>query len=744
MSDHPYYLQRLGITSDADERTIKRAYSRELKLIDQEADPAGFQDLREAYEEALFWLRHRVELESGDPDAELTDTVAEPAPRWPSEDGGNAAPPELGRAPEHPPADSHALAAQVFSQFQQRGMSIADDAQAGNAWQRELRAAIDDVRLINIGARQAFEQTVADLLAGGWRPGHHALFVAAKTVFDWDMDRRRLLGLGGGGYIIDRALEQRAMYELQPSEDCETQRQLIVRLRDPRPPTTRELVELMPIMATLTGRFPTWLTLITDTDKIDSWTELHQAMPEWRQKMTPMWIAIMASIVIAFFVLVFLATNDAASNKRSSNPQAIAAEHLARADALLNAGDSANAITSYDQTIRADPNNAEAYAGRAMAYIFTSDHERAARDLDKLEKMAPAHARLFLGRGTLASADGRDADAIAAFTHSLALRPDNSFTHLQRALVYERGGLQDKALADADEAIRLQADRYSAYLLRARVYMARGEKQKLRAQAAAVVAVDDKRAEGYITAARMHIDLGESKEALALADRGVAVAPTATIHVYRARIRPSSDFAGRRSDLKSALKLDPDIPGGLRMLAELERDAGRYADAIVAFDAAIANDSTQGMRAILIAGRGTVFAKQGDKAAADSAFELARFAATTPIVLNNLCWYLAVENVGLQTALAACDASLEQSPEIANTHDSKGFVLIRLNRLREAILAYDASLKHRPVGGGWSLYGRGIAKHRLGDVRGGDADIKAALAENPTIAAEYAEIGIVR
>lgn len=61
MSEWPYDL--LDIGEDADERTIKRAYARLLKLHRPDEDPAGFQRLNEAY---MFCLR---QLEVGVPHA---------------------------------------------------------------------------------------------------------------------------------------------------------------------------------------------------------------------------------------------------------------------------------------------------------------------------------------------------------------------------------------------------------------------------------------------------------------------------------------------------------------------------------------------------------------------------------------------------------------------------------------------------------------------------------------------------
>lgn len=70
----------LGLPPGADERAIKRAYARLLKTTRPDEDPAAFQCLHEAYQEALALQREQV-LEGADADAHIPHTSRDvPAP----------------------------------------------------------------------------------------------------------------------------------------------------------------------------------------------------------------------------------------------------------------------------------------------------------------------------------------------------------------------------------------------------------------------------------------------------------------------------------------------------------------------------------------------------------------------------------------------------------------------------------------------------------------------------------------
>ena len=164
-------FKRLGLETDADTKSIRRAYARELKLIDQEHDPAGFQALREAYEAALARTAQQPPVPVPAPPGLRPDAGADLAVA--------AAALPAAHAAEHPGQ----LALAAFADLQTAtAQLVASQVSRPSQWEQVLRQFLDDERLLNLHARNLFEAHIAHLLVSGWRPGNDLLFATASRL----------------------------------------------------------------------------------------------------------------------------------------------------------------------------------------------------------------------------------------------------------------------------------------------------------------------------------------------------------------------------------------------------------------------------------------------------------------------------------------------------------------------------------------------------------------------------------
>lgn len=308
------FLERLGLDETADARAIRRAYARELKLVDQQRDPDAFQDLRECYETALSWAawdaRRRAQAEAEAAGDAAGSGVAAEAAAVPeaAQAAQDAQPPAQVMSAPVPAGEPDAAADAAMVSDAQAGVADAPappvpDRQApwdvGRAlfhafcaglpgleqrrlepreqpWTDALRVALADERLLNFETRLSFEVHLAHLLADGWRSGHEFLFPACAQVFGWDSDRRALGRLGQAGQVLDLALEERASFFAQDVQQRTGQRNVLALLRQPEPPSDQRLAEGMGGLEQMMQRFPHWLPLIAPAAGIAAWRERYR------------------------------------------------------------------------------------------------------------------------------------------------------------------------------------------------------------------------------------------------------------------------------------------------------------------------------------------------------------------------------------------------------------------------------------------------------------------------------------
>lgn len=245
-------LERLGLERDAEARDIRRAYARELKKIDQARDAAGFQQLRDAYEGALAFAQWQAD--QGDPAPAPT-----PAP----------APPVLPVLLQANPEELADAAANDFCAALPQLARQHDEA-APAPWEAALQQALLDERLFNIDARHGFELRVAIVLVNGWRPGHEALLTAATAIFHWARGTQ-LAALGQAGLMLQRALDERALFDSQGPSTIDAQRRVLALLRQESPSRDAQIQQGKPAFERMHARFPGWLAIVAPRESVLHW-----------------------------------------------------------------------------------------------------------------------------------------------------------------------------------------------------------------------------------------------------------------------------------------------------------------------------------------------------------------------------------------------------------------------------------------------------------------------------------------
>lgn len=760
----PAYLERLGLDQEADERAIRRAYARELKQIDQEAEPAAFQSLREAYEAALGWAQWRKE-EAQD---NITAAQQEAVPGAAAE----AMPSAEAQAPEPPPYADQANAA--FAAFLQH-IAAPEAARATSTfWLAQLERSLDE--LFSIDARELFEYHIATLLTQGrgpgpgpgqgWQPGHEMLLVAATATFHWKEDRRRLYRLGMAGALLDRALEEHAMFSLQKETARAQQSKLITRLRDPRPPSTGELIGTQATLAWLQANYSAWLSIITNLEAIPRWRQAYDAVPGWRRKLSPAgwgkqgsdtwelqtsfsWKWLWLLLIVG---LVRMCTNFSSDKPKPppAPPQQTAAQprmsgdYLAQGDAYLNNQKFDDAIDSYNRVLDRNANNYMAWIGRGLAYLGLDDDLQAEQDFNQAATLDNDNHALYTARGKLAMFRQQPAQAVASYSKAIALLTNGDLHLLSlRADAYDHLDDSKHALEDVNAMIKAQPDLpWRVYTERLRLMQQQGQMAAMARQAEATLSRFHTEPAVYSTIAELYRSQMLDRQARAVIERAIKALPKeASFLLMRAALRPAGDLAGRRADLVRASAMDAQSIEAVQQQVDLELGAGNPPAAASVVASAIQRWSKQDANwPGLLALRGVVTARQGRQSAAEQDFSDALKAASKPWQMNNICWIMAVRNVSLPTALFICNAALEISPNHTAALDSRGLVLLRMGRNQDALASYEAALRNRNHYY-HSLLGRGLARQRLGDQAGGEADVRTALRRQPLLRRDYLAYG---
>ena len=145
-----------------------------------------------------------------------------------------------------------------------------------------------------------------------------------------------------------------------------------------------------------------------------------------------------------------------------------------QANFLLMIRQLGQAIEAYWILTMFNPDYADAYYNRGLAYFYEGDYDRAIADFDKAIELKPDDAVAYNNRGNAYADKGKYDRAIADFDKAIELKPDDAVAYNNRGAAYFKKGDHDQAIADFNKATDIDLDDAVAYNNRGNAYADKG------------------------------------------------------------------------------------------------------------------------------------------------------------------------------------------------------------------------------------------------------------------------------
>ena len=114
-----------------------------------------------------------------------------------------------------------------------------------------------------------------------------------------------------------------------------------------------------------------------------------------------------------------------------------------------------DALGAFDECLKLDPKNADAWNDKGLALSRLGRHEDALRAYDECLKLDPKNINAWYNKGVALSDLGRHENALDAFDECLKLNPKEADAWNSRAGALSHLGREDEALASIDKAMQL-------------------------------------------------------------------------------------------------------------------------------------------------------------------------------------------------------------------------------------------------------------------------------------------------
>lgn len=184
------------------------------------------------------------------------------------------------------------------------------------------------------------------------------------------------------------------------------------------------------------------------------------------------------------------------------------------------------ALSDYNKAISFNPNYANPYNNRGNYYaIVKKEYDRALQEYNKAITLSPKDARIYSNRGFAYDKKNDPENALRDYNKALELDPNLPNAYVNRGVLYSWKKEYDKALQDFNKAIELDPSYSFAYYGRGSLYFQKKEYDRALQDFNKVIELNPSYAFAYIGRGSVYITKKEYNKALRDYDRAIELNP---------------------------------------------------------------------------------------------------------------------------------------------------------------------------------------------------------------------------
>lgn len=182
-------------------------------------------------------------------------------------------------------------------------------------------------------------------------------------------------------------------------------------------------------------------------------------------------------------------------------------------------------IQFLDRVLQLDPQDAEAYNNRGVAYAKKGEYDLAIEDFNKALELNPKYVEAYNNRGNAYGKKGEYDKAIADFTRVIELNPQYAEVYYTRGAAYAIKCEYELAIADFNKVIELNPKDARVYNNRGNAYAIKGEYDKAIGDFTKAIELNPKDAEVYYTRGTAYAANGDYDRAIADYNKAIELNP---------------------------------------------------------------------------------------------------------------------------------------------------------------------------------------------------------------------------